>query len=58
MCTHLDMKSGSCMPTEHRAKTGFLSEPCRIGLGLKWFTVDDRLVIELHLSAEELILCL
>lgn len=42
-------------------KMGSLSKLCRIGLGSKWFTVDDRLEIELHLSAEELhllILCL
>lgn len=44
-----------CQPRE------FLDSLCEIGLGSKWFTNNDKLVVDVYLSAEEfhfLLVCL
>ena len=32
---------------------GVLDSLCKIGLGLKWFTAEDKLVIDVNILAEE-----
>ena len=45
-----------CVPTK-----GILDALCKIGLGSKWFNVDDKLAMDVYVSAEKfhfILICL